>query len=158
MVKSISILSVIAIVLAFTMGLHIPLSFAQLGTQTVAAGNMLRAVEMTYIQAKPGKREQMKRFLVANWFSLDEIAVNQGLMHGYRLLDTGEDAKREPKAWNIIVVSTYRDAKGYEGIKSEFEAIRKTQRKTLIDGLDFRDLGQVVESHQLLEAYGPNTK
>ncbi len=122
----------------------------------------VRAVEMTYIQAKPGKREQMKRYLIENWFVLDEAAVKQGLMHSYRLLDTGEDAKADAKSdaktWNIIVISSYRDEKGYEAIKSEFEAIRKTHRKVLIDGLDFRDLGQVVNSHQLWEPQRLNAK
>jgi hypothetical protein len=122
----------------------------------------VRAVEMTYIQAKPGKREQMKRYLIENWFVLDEAAVKQGLMHSYRLLDTGEDAKPDTKsdvkAWNIIVISSYRDEKGYEAIKSEFETIRKSHRKVLIDGLDFRDLGQVVNSHQLWEPQRLNAK
>ena len=107
---------------------------------------------MTYIQAKAGMREQMKRFLVANWFALDEIAVKQGLMTSYRLLDTGQDAAGDAEAWNIIVISSYRDEKGYEGIKTEFEALRKTHQKVLIDGLDFRELGRIVKSQPLWES------
>lgn len=106
-----------------------------------------RAVEFTFIKSLPGKREQLVKFIDANWFAIDEIAVKQGLMRSYRMLDSGDDA--EP--WNIVVAVTYHDARGYEGIKTKFEEIRKAHTRVLIDGMDFRELGRVVESRKLLE-------
>jgi hypothetical protein len=106
-----------------------------------------RAVEFTFIKSLPGKREQLVKFIDANWFVIDSIAVKQGLMRSYRMLDSGDDA--EP--WNVVVMVTYHDAGGYEAIKTKFEEIRKAHAKVLIDGMDFRELGRVVESRKLLE-------
>jgi hypothetical protein len=106
-----------------------------------------RAVEFTFIKSLPGKREQLVRYIDANWFAIDSIAVKQGLMRSYRMLDSGDDA--EP--WNIVVMVTYQDAGGYEAIKTKFEEIRKAHTKVLVDGMDFRELGRVVESRKLLE-------
>jgi hypothetical protein len=132
---------------ALTLGLvgYVPNVFANASASSAQENK--RAVEFTFIKSLPGKREQLVKFIDANWFAMDSIAVKQGLMRGYRMLDSGDDA--EP--WNIVVMVTYPDAGGYEAIKTKFEEIRKAHTKVLIDGMDFRELGRVVESRKLLE-------
>lgn len=106
-----------------------------------------RAVEMTFLKSTPGAREALKQYIVANWFAMDRIAQDQGLMAHYTLLDTGTD----DGAWNLIVSVTYRDERGYEGIREAFERIRAAHQTVLIGGRTLRELGSFVESRKLYE-------
>lgn len=106
-----------------------------------------RAVEMTFLKAAPGAREALKQSIVANWFAMDRIAQAQGLMDSFTLLDTGTD----DGAWNVVVSVTYRDERGYEGIREAFERIRAAHQTVLIDGKPLRELGSIVESRKLYE-------
>lgn len=117
-------------------------AFAQ-GTSTASARSV--AVEYTFIKSNPGEREALKKFIVANWFKMDAIAAERGLMSAYEVLDSGDDA--EP--WNVVVAVTYKSRAGYEGIATEFEKIRRDHKKVLIDGKDFKDLGKIVMSRKL---------
>jgi hypothetical protein len=106
-----------------------------------------RAVELTFLKSKPGQREALKRFIVQNWFAMDKIAKQQGLMHAYTVMDTGTD----DGAWNIVVSVTYQNDKGYDGIKDAFEKIRSGHQTILVDGKTLTDLGAVVDSKRLFE-------
>lgn len=106
-----------------------------------------RAVELTFLKSKPGQRENLKRFIVLNWFAMDRIARELGLLHAYTVMDTGSD----DGPWNVVVATTYRDARGYSGIAQAFEKIRESHRTVLVDGKALQALGSVVEAVQLLE-------
>ena len=110
-------------------------------TQAAAATTRV-AVELTFILAKPGERERVVKYIERNWFAMDAIAKTQGLMDDYRVIDTGSDEG----PWNVLVEVTYRDARGYEGVREAFENIRAAHREILIDGKRLRDLGKIVES------------
>ncbi len=110
-------------------------------TQAAAATTRV-AVELTFILAKPGERERVVEYIERNWFAMDAIAKTQGLMDDYRVMDTGSDEG----PWNVLVEVTYRDARGYEGVREAFENIRAAHREVLIDGKRLRDLGKIVES------------
>jgi hypothetical protein len=102
------------------------------------------AVELTFLKAHPGERARLVRFIEDNWFEMDRIAVTQGLMRDYRVLDTGSD----DGPWNVLVEVTYTDERGYAGIVDAFERIRAAHRTVTIDGKGLRDLGAIVESRQ----------
>ena len=102
------------------------------------------AVELTFLKAHPGERARLVRFIEENWFAMDRIAVTQGLMHDYRVLDTG----RDDGPWNVLVEVTYTDERGYAGIVDAFERIRAAHRTVTIDGKGLRDLGAIVTSKQ----------
>ncbi len=104
-----------------------------------------RAVEYTFLQSAPGQREALKKFIVANWFAMDDVAIAKGLMESYQLLDSGQDAD----AWNVVVAVTYKNRAGYEGITTEFENIRRTHKPVLVDGKSLKDLGKIVMSRKL---------
>jgi len=103
------------------------------------------AVEYTFLKSLPGEREALKKFIIANWFRMDAIAVEKGLMSSYEVLDSGDDA--EP--WNVAVAVTYMNRAGYEGIATEFEKIRRDHKLVLIDGKGLKDLGKIVTSRKL---------
>jgi hypothetical protein len=105
----------------------------------------VQAVEYAFIQSLPGQREALKKFIIANWFAMDAVAVKQELMVSYELLDSGDDSD----AWNIIVAVTYPNRDGYQGIATAFEIIRRAHQTVLIEGKSFKDLGKVVSSRKL---------
>lgn len=103
------------------------------------------AVELTFLKANPGERGNLVRFIERNWFEMDRIAVEQGLMRDYRLLDTGD----EDGAWNVLVEVTYADARGYDGVREAFERIRSAHRPVAVDGRErLGDFGTIVESRK----------
>jgi hypothetical protein len=106
-----------------------------------------RAVELTYLKSAPGQREPLKQFIVRNWFAMDRIAVQQGLMRSFTVMDTGTD----DGPWNVLVTVTYTDARGYDGIAEAFETIRRAHTPVLVDGKTLRDLGAIVESKRVYE-------
>jgi len=107
-----------------------------------------RAVELTYLKSTPGSLENLKTFIVQNWFEMDKVAIAQGLMHTYSMLDSGSD----DGAWNVLVMVTYRDERGYDGIVEPFEKIRRTHKVVTVDGKGLRDLGTIVESKKVYES------
>jgi hypothetical protein len=106
-----------------------------------------RVVTMTYLKSVPGKLRQLERYVRANWFAMDELAVKRGLFVSYQWLDTGTD----DGPWNAIVVVTYRDVQGFAGIEKAWREIRAAHRDVLIDGARQSDLGRVVESRDFFE-------
>jgi hypothetical protein len=106
------------------------------------------AVEWTFLKAKPGKRDALRAFIIANWFAMDERAVREGLMRSYRLLDS----KSDDGPWDLAVEVEYFDERGYEGIKERFDAIRAEHVVQPIDGNVLRELGAVVGSRRLYPA------
>lgn len=106
-----------------------------------------RAVELTFLKSQPRQRANLKRFIVRNWFAMDRIARELGLLHAYTVMDTGSD----DGPWNVVVATTYRNARGYSGIAKAFEKICESHRTVLVDGKALQALGSVVEAVQLLE-------
>ncbi|MFO0394779.1 MAG: nuclear transport factor 2 family protein [Lysobacteraceae bacterium] len=102
---------------------------------------------MTYLKSAPGKLGQLERYVRANWFAMDKIAVERGLFVSYLWLDTGSDEG----PWNAVVMVTYRDAQGFAGIEQEWAGIKAAHREVLIDGAKQADLGRVVESREFFE-------
>ncbi len=117
------------------------------GSTQTAADSRRVAVEFTYLLALPGERERMVEYIHRNWFVMDAIAKTQSLIDEYRVMDTGSDEG----PWNVIVEVTYRDARGYEGVREAFEKIRAAHREVLIDGKRLRDLGKIVDSNKTFE-------
>jgi hypothetical protein len=112
-----------------------------------APGQAHRAVELTFLKALPGERERLRRYIVANWFEMDRVAKLQGLIDDYRLLDSATD----DADWHALVVVSYHDDRGYEGIAEAFARIRRAHTPVPIDGKGLRELGTVVLSRKTLE-------
>jgi hypothetical protein len=114
---------------------------------TAAPSTERRAVELTFLKSKPGEREQLKTFIALNWFAMDKIAKEQGLMSAFTVMDTGTDEG----PWNVLVSVTYMNEKGYEGVAEAFEKIRRAHTTVRVGGKALRDLGAIVESKRMFE-------
>jgi hypothetical protein len=140
--------SMLKLALQFAFSLAACTAFAQTGSvpsPTASQGVAAPAIEYTFIQSLPGKREQLKRFIVLNWLAMDAKAVEQGLMERYQLLESTDDNA----PWDVVVAVTYKTPQGYSAIAPAFERIRAAHQKQLVDGLDFKELGKIVASHKL---------
>lgn len=118
------------------------------GRNATAGDSAPAAVEWTFLKAKPGKRDALRAFIIANWFAMDERAASEGLMRSYRLLD----ARTDDGPWDLAVEVEYFDERGYDAIKDRFDAIRAQHIVRPVDGLVLRDLGAVVGSRRLYPA------
>ncbi len=117
------------------------------GFSTAATSPDRRAVELTFLKSNPGEREQLMSFIVLNWFAMDKIAKEQGLMSAFTVMDTGTDEG----PWNVLVSVTYMNDKGYEGIAEAFEKIRRAHTTVRIGGKSLRELGTIVDSKRVFE-------
>jgi|688.fasta_scaffold1269799_1 hypothetical protein len=119
-------------------------------TSTVVAASQQtdrRAVELTFLKSNPGDREQLKTFIVLNWFAMDKVAKEQGLMRAFTVMDTGTDEG----PWNVLVSVTYMDERGYDGIAEAFEKIRRAHTTVRVGGKGLRELGSIVDSRRMFE-------
>lgn len=117
------------------------------GPAPAQGGPEARVVTLTYLKSTPGKLSQLERYVRANWFAMDEIAVKRGLFVSHVWFDTGSDEG----PWNAIVMVTYRDAQGFAGIEKAWAEIRAAHREVRIDGASQADLGRIVESREVFE-------
>jgi hypothetical protein len=125
------------------------ISFASLSFNGLAQQNKNACVwGFTYLKATPNNQKKLREFLYKNWFAIDQIAVEKGLLKEYHLFENQEPDQVE---WDILIVVKYKDEKGYDGIQTEFEEIRTLHKRVLIDGLGFSDLGKIISSKTLLE-------
>jgi predicted SnoaL-like aldol condensation-catalyzing enzyme len=115
-----------------------------------AGASEKRAVSLTFLKAAPKQREQLKQFIILNWFAMDKIAVAQGLLDSYSISDTGSD----DGAWNVLVTTTYKNAAGYDGIKEAFDVISRQHITVPVEGKVLRDLGEIVDSKDTFETIG----
>jgi hypothetical protein len=106
-----------------------------------------RVIERTLLKAKPGRREQLARYIEANWFAMDRIGVQQGLFTSYRLLEN----THEHAEWDLVVEVGYPNAEGFEApsVQQRFDAIRAAHRTIPIDGQGLAELGAIIRSERV---------
>ena len=114
--------------------------------QAKAALLSAASFELTFLKATDGDTASLCRFITQNWFVMDKIAVERGLMTEYRLLrSTGADPD-----WDVLVIVGYPNVDGYSGITLEFEAIRAAHTIVPVNGKTLRQLGVIVSSRRLV--------
>jgi hypothetical protein len=101
----------------------------------------------TYLKSNDGQKADLKLFLEKNWLAMDKLAIEQGLFKQYHLLENSDASV----GWDFMVVVQYKDEKGYEGVKTEFEKIRQAHQRILINGKGMAELGKIVKSEEFLE-------
>ena len=115
-------------------------------SQAHAASPKAASFELTFLKASGGNVASLCQFIKENWFEMDRIAVEQGLMTEYRLLrSTGADPD-----WDVLVIVGYPNVDGYSGITKEFEAIRAAHTTVPVNGKTLRQLGTIVSSRRLV--------
>lgn len=114
--------------------------------QAYAASPKAASFELTFLKASEGNLDSLCQFIKENWFEMDRIAVERGLMTEFRLLTSAEsDAD-----WDVLVMVGYPNVDGYSGITKEFEAIRAAHTTVPVNGKTLRQLGAIVSSRRLL--------
>ncbi len=103
----------------------------------------------TYLKAEEKQKENLKAYIVKNWFVMDSIAVERGLFSSYKLWENagGSDT---PRDWDFIVAVEYFTRGTYSDIQEDWMTIRNEHTKVLIQGYDFPELGKVVKSEELI--------
>jgi hypothetical protein len=104
-------------------------------------------IEQTYLKAQPGSRAALIRYIRANWFALDQKAVEQGLFTGYYLFESME----EGADWDLLVMVGYPQALGYDDpvTQAAFKKISAKHKEVLIGGKGLKQLGAVTKSERL---------
>ncbi|MFM1976307.1 MAG: hypothetical protein RL145_1153 [Pseudomonadota bacterium] len=114
--------------------------------QAHAASATAASYELTFLKASEGNVASLCQFIKENWFEMDRIAVERGLMTDYRLLrSTGAD-----QDWDVLVMVGYPNTDGYSGITKEIEAIRAAHTIVPVSGKTLRQLGTIVGSRRVL--------
>ena len=98
-----------------------------------------KAVGFTYIKSMQSDA-QLNEYLIKNWLAMDKTAVAQGLFQDYQLVANGSD----DNDWDFVMIVTYNDTTGYQGIAKEFEKIRASHTEVTVDGMAFNKLGKIV--------------
>lgn len=111
---------------------------------TAPAGLSQGAVwALSLVRARPGQRDRLERFLQANWLALDEQALRQHRISAYRLLRADADPKES--SWDYAVIIEYADREAMTAFVPFYLGLARSSPHVRIDGLDFADLGEVVE-------------
>ena len=97
---------------------------------------------ISFVRARPGQRERLQRFLKANWLALDAKALEQGRIAGYRMLRADESTT---ESWDYAVIIEYPNRQAMRDFVPAYLEMLRAHPKVRIDGLDFADLGDVVQ-------------
>ena len=122
-------------------------SIATVALADVGVATGTKLYELTLLKAKPGLRDDLGKYIRANWFPMDQKGVENGIFTSYWLLeDTGENA-----AWDYVMVVGYPTELGFGEPRAieVFQAIRKAHAEVKIGGKGLRELGEIVGNHRL---------
>ncbi len=98
----------------------------------------------TYLKAATGQKDNLKDFLKKNWFAMDSIAVRQGLFNDYELIENINT--EDSLTWDFIVAVEYFAVGAYADIAEKWQVISKAHQTVNVNGLSFKDLGEIVKS------------
>ncbi len=124
-----------------------PILYAPWESSRLVETHAQRSEELTYLKAELGQQKALAEFIRRNWFAMDAIAKQRGLIADFELLARSpSDTKAD---WDFMVRVRYPHPGGYAAIAGEFEAIRGKHQSVLIEGKGMRELGRVVRSEAL---------
>ncbi|MEM9000725.1 MAG: hypothetical protein AAGB24_10715 [Bacteroidota bacterium] len=98
----------------------------------------------TYIKSIDGRKNDLKQIILQNWFEMDRVAQEQGLIRDYMLLENISDT--DSTDWDFIVAVEYFTKGTYAAIAEAFEKIRKSHKTVKVNGMSFSEVGKVVRS------------
>ena len=77
---------------------------------------------------------------------MDSIAVTQGLIGKYELIENMVDDANSVSDWDFIVAVAYFTPDTYSAIAEKFELIRKNNMTIAVDGMVLKDMAKIVKS------------
>jgi hypothetical protein len=97
--------------------------------------------QFTYLKALPGQRDRLAQFIERNWFVMDARAKARGYLVDNQLFA----AAPGDTTYDLLEITMYADSASHARVDSVFRTvIRPGHVPQLVDGLSFRDLGEVV--------------
>lgn len=115
-------------------------------SQSKSLTNRTNTWTLTYLKSTHLQKDRLKEFLVKNWFAMDSLAVAQGLINKYELIENVVEDSNTVSEWDFIVAVEYFTPGTYSDIADKFEAIRKSHTTIKVDGLALKDLGKIIKS------------
>jgi|GEM_PF-6252835 len=112
-------------------------------TATAEAAESGAVWAISFVRARPGQRERLERFLKSNWLALDQQAFQQKKIKAYRMLRADADPKES--SWDYAVIIEYADRQAMADFVPVYLALARERPHVRVDGLDFADLGEVVQ-------------
>jgi hypothetical protein len=113
-----------------------------------ASAASAKSYELTFLKSASGDTGSLAQFISQNWFVMDRIALEKGLLTDYRMLIAAD--KDQP--WDVLVIVGYPSVEGYSGIAAAFEKIRAAHKIIPVSGKTLRELGAITGSRRLLPA------
>ena len=117
--------------------------------QGQACDSPRRMINMHYIQALPGQKENLKKYIGANILAIDAIAVERGLMKAYTVMERVDSSESDD--WDIMLVDTWCDERGVDPVLPGFQEISKQHTPVLIDGKSMEELGKFVRTRTVIQ-------
>lgn len=135
----------VSLVLFF--GLFTSLAYAQTGKPVTKENTWT----FTYLKANAGQHENLRVFLEKNWLAMDSVAVAQGLINKYELIENLDAVNNSSAEWNFIVAVEYFTSATYADIADKFEVIRKQHQTIKIEGKTLKELGSILKSETVIK-------
>jgi hypothetical protein len=100
----------------------------------------------TYIKASSGQHENVRAFLEKNWLVMDSVAVAQGLINKYELIENVDAVNNSSAEWDFIVAVEYLTRGTYADIADKFEVIRKQHQTIKIESKTLKEMASIIKS------------
>ena len=104
-------------------------------------------IVQTYFKAFDGQRANLAQFITTNIFSMDQKALEMGVLTHYQLLENTESSED----WDFVIVDGYPQADGAEAPEAvaAYTEINRSHKNVLVEGKSLLQLGAVVRQHRL---------
>ena len=110
-----------------------------------AASARPQAIVHTYLQALPGRRADLAKFIELNWLVMDRRGIAQGIFSHAVLLDVAETSVGDAaERYDFVMEVGYLTPGGYPDVETKFTAIRKAHKTVLVDGRGLGELGRIL--------------
>jgi hypothetical protein len=119
--------------------------------QTTKKLNKENTWTFTYLKANPDQHKNVKAFLEKNWLVMDSVAVTQGLINKYELIENLDAINNSSAEWDFIVAVEYFTRETYVDIADKFEVIRKQHETIKIEGKTLKELGSILKSETVIK-------
>lgn len=123
------------------------LGISSVGSASVGMAQGTKLYEHTLLKSKPGQHANLGRFIISNWFPMDQLGLEKGIFTSYWLLEESNNNDD----WDYVMVVGYPTELGYsDPLTIElFKAIRRQHIELKIDDKGLRELGDIVGNHRL---------
>jgi len=115
-----------------------------------------------FVKPKPGRHDQAMQYFNQSWLRAREIAKEKGAIVDFHILE--EPSAGEADAWQIILMTEYRDQASYDARESAFGPILHKlfpDGPPTVNGLTRKELFEITGSrtlHDMTSAAGPYFK